>query len=170
MSVSDQTYQDAISEFRRSGPSGLFRRIVQVAYLRAKEEGVSGWVWLEETILQFKRAIDTSYASFATSASYARAVAHYGLVDGRPLRDCLDELDPASPGFADTVLSKVTEVNRDQASRTRRATGLRAEGTRWGETYPVLKAVQTIVELANQGDPPAKRELELIRTAVLPPN
>lgn len=166
--ASDQSYQDAILEFKRAGPSGFYRRIVQVAYLRAMEEGVPGWAWLEETILRFKRAVDTSYSSFAASASYARAIAHYGVVDDRPLRDCLEELDPDCPSFADSVLTKVSEVNREQASRTRRATGLRAEGTRWGETYPALKAVQTIVELANQGDPAATRELELIRTAVLP--
>jgi hypothetical protein len=166
MASSDQTFEDAIQEFRRSGLSGLYRRIVQVSYLQAVEDGTPAWSWLETVILRFKRSVDTTYSSFAASASYSRAIAHYGIVEGRTLRESLDGLDRTSLSFADDVLSEVAKVDRQDASRRRRATGLRAEGTRWGETNPVLKSVETLVTLAASGDPAAARELDLIRAAV----
>ncbi len=164
MTTSDQSFRAAIDEFQRTGPSGLYHRIVQVAYLKAREEGTPSWAWLEETISRFKRAVETS--SFAASASYARAIAHYGVVQGSSLRDCLGDLDPHHPGYANNILAKVAEVNRRQASQARRLSGIRSEGSRWDDTHVTLRAVLSVIDLAQQGDQKAMRELALIQDAV----
>lgn len=167
MAASEEAYKEAIVEFTNAGGSSVYRRIVQVAFLSAQENGAPSWSSLEDTITRFKRSVETSYSSFAASASFARAIAHYGVIDGRALRDCLEDLDTNQPNFAEAVLAVIAKVNRQKASRTRRASGIRADGTRWGDTYPVFQSVETLVDLAKRGDQKAMAELAMIREAII---
>lgn len=167
MSNSDDIYREAIREFQRSGSSGLSQRIIQIAYIRAREENAPAWAWLEDTISRFKRGVETTYSSFAASASFARAMAHFGTAQDRPLRERLDALTLEEPDFPARVLDVVSKVDRQRASRARRASGARAEGTRWGETYPVLRSVEALIEFARKGDGKAVAEIEMIRAALV---
>lgn len=169
MAASDEVYQLAIAEFQRSGSSGLYRRMVQVAYLRSREEGGPAWAWLEDTIARFKRSVEATYSSFAASASYARAIAHFGVIGDQTLRQCLDDLAVERLDFSEQVLEVVSKVHRQTASRARRASGARAEGTRWGDTYPVLRSVETLIDFARKGDRRAVTEIEMIRVALASP-
>ena len=166
METADANYFDAINECQGGSVNGVYRRIVQVAFLKASETNTPTWAWLEATIERFRTAIAPIYSQFNVVASYARAIALYGEVNGQPLSDRLELLDKSDANFSENVLAEVKSIDRAAASRARRRSGVGQSKGRQHLTSAILASVERLIAAEGLGDKEAAYELGLIRMAL----
>jgi hypothetical protein len=140
--------------------TGLARHIATVAILTIMERGPAVDHWLEVTIERFNSATEMAYMTFAKTASLARALIHFGTVDGVPLLSLIPAVSEADDARL-AASELVARVNINDALRRR--VWRKAVGFKGAQQLVVLPLVEELMLKSEQGRLGAAREIEAIR-------